>query len=248
MFFNSFLPLQDIYNEILINNKNYVTFFAVERLYDTARKLQLIQMDIYQGANFIEFFEYYDYCCVQIKPEYICKRYNTKMWRDDHYILLFPRKNNVYFFLNDSPRDFGEIEYNELEKIYDGHAVAFNIPTEINTETQRIFLKRFMNQIPLSDGIVEPHKVKIELEKLRDMIGILKVLRRRLIAYCKLVFQFETSADYLNILERYYTLTEYFRLKHSYDDESLYAIINDMYLQDTALLKEINLSIFEWRN
>lgn len=248
LFFKSFLPLQVIYNEVFINGKNYVTFSAVERLYDTARRLKLIEMDVYEGNRFVEFFESYDYCCIQIKPRFILDRYNIKMWRNDHYILLYPPKNNAYLFLNDSPRDFAVIEHEELMKIYDGHAVAFNIPIEINADIQQLFLNQFMNQIPLSDGIIEPYKREINLEKLRDMIGILKVLRRRLVAYCKLVFQFEISADYLNILDRYYTITEYYRLKQSYNNENLYKIINDIYLYDINLLKNINQFIFKWRN
>jgi uncharacterized protein (DUF169 family) len=54
---------------------------------------------------------------IKVKPEFMINKFKTKMWRDDHYLLIC-MQDNIIRFVNDTPLSDGVLTESELSEAY----------------------------------------------------------------------------------------------------------------------------------
>lgn len=218
LYYQSYLPFSTIFSEVIEKYKPYAYFDAIPRIHQTAGKNHIIQFDWLKSS-----FNVADsgYCCIRVKPDYLVSRYGRKTWRDDHYFLIHV-KDGLYYFLNDNPRDAGEISEEELAKAYDNEVIYFKVIQSITARQKQNWQYSFFRQI------AEEQNPDIDLDvisqtdliQIRDFIGILRILRKRTERFINQITPLNMQ-DYINELDNAYAQIEYLRLKNRVDIETI---------------------------
>jgi len=211
----SHLSLCDIADEFIGNNARYTSFQKVRRLQELAAQNGLIEMKYLKHYDFERHIGDHRYTAVMVKPEYIAAKYKTELWRNDHFLLIRPKNSESYFYLNDNPRDSGIISLAELKSIYAGEMIGFTVRNKIGEELQGEFL-----QIIIDSVSAVPVRFEFDLKDVttaRDILGITRVLRKRVFEYCGMYIPVDFCDGYIPSLDRVYASIEYMRLRKAVD-------------------------------
>jgi len=218
LYAKSYLSLGEIYTAFFNEGIKYAFFYKIDRLQDVASKAGLISLET--SVDLIEGIAGHEYCCIEVKPEYVQEQYGKNLWRNDHYVLLCEQHKDGYIYINDNPRDIKKIGYNEILSVYAGQSLCFNIINEsINDETKHILLKTLKASL-----FCEQSYKSISFDSLnvaRDVLGILRITRRRISEFCSGYFITDFMDEYLSDLDKLYSNIEYMRLRRTADFNKL---------------------------
>ena len=210
LYYKSYLSLPDIIASFLHGNK-YESFYTIERLQQIAAENHLIRVHRYEDSDFSH-FQSHDFNCIMVRPKYIKEKYGIDLLRDDHYMLLSPMENTAeYAYINDLPRDIGVIKISELEHISAGKMFCFDILKCPDKEQKETFLIYLYNSIKLKKHTQIDFN-QIDIVTARDILGIYKIVSRRLIAFCSLYMSMNFYRTHLERIEQRYMMLEYMRL------------------------------------
>ena len=213
LYFSSFLTIAEI-EKSMISTATYAAFDGVKRLQDVAVEEKIIDMQFMDGRN-LEGVGDSLYCCAMIDPAFIQDKYNTKLWRSDHYILISPSCTQGYDYINDYPRDIKHVSILEFERYYSGKAILIKLCDEQPSNDPTVYISRMTETLKPDDPSYSISCTDVLI--LRDIIGILRILRKRLFALFSLKYDLKFMTSYLNYLDRCYAALEYMRVKQKYD-------------------------------
>jgi len=234
LYYESYLSMCDIINEFINNNTKYASFYKITRLQKIAADNDLIAMEFFNNTDFRNNITKYEYNTVMVNPEYIKEKYKTELWRDDHYILVAQKDSDNFYYLNDNPRDNGVISYDELRRVYSGKMIGFTIKNEIGKELQNEFLKIFIDSVFRSSFRTEFNYTDLTI--VRDILGILKVLRKRICDYCGMYIPMDFYRDFLLSIDRFYSSIEYMRLRNTIDFDKINRQFDELQEKDIELI------------
>lgn len=242
LFFKSYISFEEILKEFVKKQVTYVTFRKIKRLHSLAAQLNLISIKYDRKELFEIDRKYkYDYTAIEVKPTYMIEKYKQRMWRDDHYILIRQNEKN-YFYLNNIPRDQGEITKEKLCAIFAGQIVQFSINRPITNAEQKLF-KNFFWESLKENGIHGDLENMIDqvssVEMLRDILGILRISRRRILEYLRLDAQEAPYKEYLSQLDKAYIKIEYFRVRNKQNSVPNRDILMWIYNKDRKFIQTI---------
>lgn len=235
LYAKSYVSVFDIAKALCDDTVSYAYFNKIPRLQNVACNEGFISLSNTNDLN--EAVDNHDYCCVRINPDYLKKRYGLVMWRDDHYILLCEQKNNKWICLNDNPRDIIEINSDELSNVYAGQSICFSMLTNFNDSLKVKLLTAFRDIIA---NQIQTYEFDVNnLETARDILGILRVTRKRLYEYCSSYIEVDFFKDYLADLDKSYTLLEYMRLRKKIDFERINQMLSQIQIHDWEIINMI---------
>lgn len=238
LYYKSYLSLPEIIASFLHGNK-YKSFYTIRRLQQIAADHNFIQVYRYDRRD-PACFDFHDFNCIMVRPEYVQERYGISLLRDDHYMLLCPTENaGEYACINDCPRDIGVIRLSELARISTGKMFCFDILRPPNKEQNEAFLKDLYHSINL-EKTAQIDFSQIDIVTARDILGIYKVVSRRLRDFCSLYMSMDFYRSHLEWIERQYMMLEYMRLlgeKDSYRIQPLLAQLCSESNQTISILK-----------
>jgi len=237
LYAKSFVQIFDIAKALCDENIPYAYFNKIPRLQDMSHKAGLIQLSTY--FDFEEAVARHEYCCIKVTPSYVRGRYSRELWRDDHFILLCNRNGDSWTCLNDNPRDVMDISTKELRSAYAGQAICICLMKKTFEACQKEdFLKEFQ------DSVHEAHKSYdfslISVETARDILGVIRVLRKRMWEYCSLYFDASFMRDYLMKLDKTYAMTEYMRLRNRPDLDKINRLLEELQMEDLKTIEMVN--------
>lgn len=241
LYYKRWLPLFQIIEEFLEKKVSFAEFYKVKRLQKVAEELGIIktlEQDKYL-TDITEEWNNYDYWMVKVKEEFIKKQYSTQLLRNDHYILVSYKNDNEFFYLNDTPRDEGNISYNSLEKIISPKIYAFSIIPDIKLdvkELKKIFLKSVIEDDLKIEVCIDNN---IDIELIRDILGILKIIRKQAVMFCDNFFNTNKLSECLGELENYYALMEYMRLRRKVSYRKIKEIFEEIIFKDKKMREYI---------
>ena len=240
LYHGSYLSFCDVAVEFVENNALYASFYKIPRLHDIATENGLIAVRYLENADLLENININGYNIIMIKPEYIKSKYKTELWRDDHYMLISPKDSGNYHYLNDNPRDNGIISLEELKGIYAGKSINITIKNKISEELKNTFLNVFISSILSVSSAPQPFNFDLnDVVKARDILGVIRVLRKRIYEYCGMYISMDFYKDYLAELDRFYSLIEYMRIRNSADFDKINQIFEGAQKKDIGFTAEI---------
>ena len=235
LYYSSFLTIEQI-EKILMTTSSYSTFDGIERLQDVAVKEGIINMHIMDEYSLKDIDDRF-YCCSMVTPMFIRNKYRTTLMRDDHYILISSIDDNMYGYANDTPRDVGQILVGEFEKYYVGKNIVFELcepKAALNCEK---YILKMINKLKTNDP---EYKIMCsDILVLRDVIGILRILRKRMYSLISLKYKVEFMIPYLNYLDKCYANIEYMRIKHKIDETKIVEMKGNIVSWDAKIVNEI---------
>lgn len=245
LFFDSFIDFKNIIYQFLEKNDEYANFSGISRLHLTAFKYNLIDLcyNTKKEFDYSDQFKF-DYTMIQVKPEYIMKKYSRHLWRDDHFILVQPFGSD-FFYLNDMPRDAGIISKNEVDEFYAYKTVQYSIIKKIDCSCYYKFDNLFWKTLERKNSSRDIEKILkdvLSIQMTRDIVGIVRISRKRMIQYlCVDIKNKDYLKDYFVFLERIYSKIEYMRLKNKLDYHECKKILLEVYELDNKIINKITL-------
>ncbi|MBQ8400826.1 MAG: hypothetical protein IJX14_02750 [Clostridia bacterium] len=183
---------------------------------------------------------------VMLTPEAMREKYHTDMWRDDHYILLGNAEGEKITYFNDTPRDIGTITRDELKRIFGGRVIRMRLTGEPFDRRRDDYLKELYHS--LQDKSVDVQLDYSDMAVLRDILGILRILRKRVMKFASLYTDVGAFHAYLDYLDKQYTVCEYRRLRKRVDPQYSKAFFDELIEEDEKwiyLMKEKLTNVME---
>ena len=239
LYYNSFLSFGEIVCAFVNKEMRYEYFDKIPRLQNVALNNSLIQMNVYKQKEFSSLLFDCDYNFVQIKSDYVNKKYNKQFWRNDHYILLAPSNETNFVYLNDNPRDHGNISLNELKYAYDGTVIGINILSDINEELKTTFLKDFKNSVITSDICRIDDLDICDIYSARDILGVHRIVQKRICEFCSLYENMCLCAEHIIELDKYYSAIEYMRMRNRVDYDKIRKNFRDVLKKDDEIRQQL---------
>ena len=235
LFYDSYIDLAEIEGAFIYEDITYANFTKIKRLQNVATELGIIKMHLIDTSEIPPLCENFFYC-VLVNDNFMKNKFNRHSWREDHYILLFQFERENYCYVNDVPKYIGDISKSEFEQYYGGKIIAFELMQNEKSLDYRLF-----NNVALEKMCTEKKEHILTCDNilmLRDIIGILKVLRRRLSIYFDIQYDTQVQA-YFKLLEESYAILQYMIIRNRYDNDKVNNIKSKISIMDNDFINLI---------
>lgn len=244
IFYRSYLSLPQIIDEFCENNGRYAFFRRIPRLQKVGEQLGICKLHYLEGYELEEVLSKSDIAAIRVSSEFLLERYESKAWREDHHILIQKSEDGRLHYINDIPQDENNLSLEAAKEIYTGHAIRFEFLDVVFDEKSLVseFYQSVVRCANTYEEIRFPHET-LELDILRDIIGVLRVVIWRTRAFCEKLFASDFLTEYYSFLDMKYARIEYYRLRKKYDpaklQEMLFAIVQEDSKVRVQLLQEL---------
>ena len=237
-YFDSFAGFVETVERFLSGRIDYTHFDIVKRVQKSAAEIGILRTEHISELSAHGLKEH-GTASIMVSTEFMENRYGKRAWRDDHYILLRPSPQGGFYYLNDVPRDSGRMTDEDVDRLGVTDAFSIRIVGDITPLSEALFgiFRRRLNEgnERFPDGKV------ITADVLRDIIGVLRIIRRRAERFLACYgICLKDAGVYFEYLDRSYALLEYMRLRKrelKYEDgQEMLRTIGSM---DAALVKEM---------
>ena len=211
VFFESNLAFNKVM-ELIDQGQTYSYFTGVPRLQKTGENLGLLNLSFYKNDSFPCELAKNKIFAMQVSEAFMKERFNKTLWRNDHYILFQYIGDDVFEYMNDIPPSVGSITTKEMEEIYANKIITIEICESFQSDYKDL-IQQLTKKMMLKENESKYKKEKITFEKLRDAIGISKVLVKRMEAFVHMLGVAFSASDYYDFLSDYYIKSEYMRAK-----------------------------------
>jgi hypothetical protein len=236
LYAQSFIPVSEIVSAFCEEGVRYAYFYKIQRLQDLASDLEAVILS--SETELDAALSNYDYCCVKVTPGFVADRYGLKLWRDDHYLLICEKSEDGFICVNDTPKDIVSLRDKEFRDAFGGRTICFNIRDGfLRKEQEAVLLQNFKESV--AREIQKRMCLMENLELARDILGILRIARKRIREYCSLYFHTDFMMTFLANLDKYYAIFEYMRLRGRTDYDKVNHILNEIQDCDFEIINTI---------
>lgn len=238
---DSFLTYNEIQRFFFAEKCSYATFNGVQRLQEVAKREKILEITLHD-INFLTnnspiISDSERYWLIMVSPDFVRDKYHRNLWRDDHYILLSSRGEGRLEYINDSPFDMGTLTFNELNSYLGGCALAVEIRNHNFPRRQSAYICDLLEKVHADP----PEDVSefADVEILRDIVGVLRILRKRMYALLSFEHDVQFMLPFLKNFDRYYALLEYMRLRKQSDAKKITELCQNVMDDDNDLILQI---------
>ena len=250
LYYKSYISLLDIINEFANNRVAFSSFYFIDRLHKTAKENGVIISNYEKNSLIPNLSDSTEYLAISIEPEFIKNKYNTTLWRDDHFLLIKKQNNDNYYYLNDNPRDSGIINVNELHKIYSGTYFLFSLtkPKTYSIKETIYYIEYLLESIKNDENLLTSKFIINDIIAFRDIIGILRITRKRIYNFCEEYIDVSFINEYITLLNKTYASIEYMRLRNLFTTEKANEIILSIWYKDTYIVNLLKTNMEKYLN
>lgn len=239
LFYDSYISPQDIILQFLEYGSKYASFYKIPRLHKMATKKLIIKSAYQKIEDKGIINNQYDYICIRVEPQYMKNKYNVTLWRDDHYILLTKNDDNNFYYFNDNPIDSGILTIEEINDISINKIFSFSILDNDVEKNKEIFLEEAYGKLILNNDNIYIKNTFNDIILIRDIIGILRISRKRLFQFYNEYFEVNYMKQYIFYLDKLYSNIEYMRLRSTFNISKVNDMLNELMNKDYELMNKI---------
>ncbi|WP_418624653.1 hypothetical protein [Waltera sp.] len=182
IFFKSYVDIEEIINYLFLEGQEYSSIKFIERIQNTLIQngmLNLVPLELKNVENIEKKLVF----LMELKDGATRGLLNINTWRNDHFIMVYKDVDDKYSYVNDRPYLTGNLEYKDLLK-YAGKEYVLDIRL-INNDIAAVVNEESLFQLEqkLNSQSILAHNIWFECEKIRDCIGIYRVVVKRLQAF-----------------------------------------------------------------
>ena len=240
LYYDSYISIGQIIYDFFKQHSRFDSYYSIARIQDLAMQLGIIDLDSFK-SNSLLFSEGYEYLCC-VKPEFLIKKYGMPSWRVDHYFYIKKWSSCILDIINDNPRDEFSLSMDEFMEIYKGEYIRFKCNNDIKFDNT-FFLCRFLTRI--NDEYEYKYNVSdvLDIAKVRDAIGILKISRNRIEQFCANYMDITFLRDHVKKINELYAFTEYSRLKGCRNLSKIITYLDMINANDQLIINQIKSNI-----
>ena len=246
-FSKSYIPAVEILTDFLYNDCKFESYPKIERLMEAAERYSVTSHKCVTELDLNLVDENIDDSLVLIEVNHSFFKSKLTPWRADHYIWLTEKTEESYKYLNNYPLSEGVISATEVLKTFGGRTLIYKFKTiEVNCSLKDEVKSVFGSIINVENKKLVLNE-NINLQDLRNALGILKITRKRLAElfcaaneYWPELFQYDTEfktfmENYCNELSKFYAVTEAAILRKSFDLTKLQAMVDNILFAESVL-------------
>lgn len=219
IFYQSYLPFDAIVDAIF-EGQTYSTFFGIKRLHKVAEEAGILEINRY-NCDAMQLKQIRcDLLMLQVKPKYMEEKYHKSTWRDDHYIAVKKKSEKSFWYINDLPADSGVLSSDEVEEVFAGRAIAIKGHSANLSEVDVFYREAYKHII---HNVAQKNKndkwKRLEYQQIRDVIGIKKVITKRMEGLLSEHKDTYDITSYYEYLCECYIKVEYYRIRRKKIEE-----------------------------
>ena len=255
---DSAMPMKDLFFYLVQKGEKQENFAGLPRIQDVLKNIGLISLKLRKQENIenvrsaIRRGKENDYFLIRVTPEFTKSVLRARGFRADHYVLV--KKASAGFEMtNDIPPQKLTLAARELTPVYGGDYFKLTVKRSLDDDDRRCLwtARKYKPEKfePTHYFIRDFDNIHDLVVRLRNLAGVLKLLRCRLAEYYGHYFNTDFILEKLPAFEKHYAALEYFNLKRpGYAFEKcldLFRHLNDM---DTVIMLELKQRILESKN
>lgn len=228
------------FSEIVKGFTDFSNFYAVPRLQDVCLENSFIEYEFRRTQNYESILGSYQYVALSVFPAYVKERFRIQLMRDDHYILVSKAGSHSYEILNDTPLYNGTVSQIELKNAYSGRIFAFCLLQNPSVAEYAKMFSEFTDSFEIlmkSNNSI--NSFQVDVQKLRDIICVLSILRRRMCALCKEIVDINVTTPYLSYFDKLYVKLDYLMKKGCLSDIDVEYELKKVFENDHLLLNHL---------
>ena len=243
LYAQSYVSFSEIMHYFFNKRKRYEYYNGVPRLQQIASKYKIILINDIDKPR-IDIDSEHDYYLLRLCPEYIKETYGETTWRDDHYVLLANFNDSGWTYINDTPRDCRALNGSEMLAAYAGSLISIDLASGITDKTKDLLLQEFLNSMSENKKMCSTFSVD-DIIAARNSLAVLRILRRRMYEYCFQYICCDFMVDYLNELDKQFSLIEYMRLRNRVDYSKIDNMFLSLHRKDSEFIETIKRKMCE---
>ncbi len=246
LYSRSLVHAKKLYDDVFIKNRTYESYREIPSMHNAAKELGIIKFTFVETdpgfdlALRLKKLGEDEYILVRVKPVYIKEKYRIKLWRDDHYMLVFLKSDEIHF-INDTPRAEGILIQEELPDFYDNGYMWIKV---LGPMTKKMidysmvnFIETFQFSKQFNSFEIIPYSDIDKEEKIKNMLFIYRISLQRTIEFSSIYFNLSSFEQYITDFNRILAKLEYDIFKKNISIRGSTDIL--------LLIFKINLALYE---
>lgn len=254
LYHNSAMPLKEIFFYMVILGKKQEYFDRLPRIQKILKKLDIISMELLNEPMIkkvrkeIRKCKDNEYVLLKIEPVHVKEKLSARGLRNDHFVLV-RAINEKFELINDIPEKIILLTARQLTEFYGGEYFKLTVNREISADDiktlwrQRKFKPEKYTPFYFCEGDFDGiPDIGI---RLRNMTGILKLLRHRLAEYYKNYVDTDFIKLKMPSIEKTYSTFEYYNLKKNTSFAKYYDLFIELNRIDICIMEELKCRLEE---
>lgn len=226
IFYKSYCDIEEIINHLLFGGQEYSSIRFIERIQSTSTQNGILNL-VHRDLKDIESLDTKQFFLLELKNGSTKDLLNINTWRSDHFVMLYKDVYSKYLFVNDRPYITGSFEFKDLlkyaakEYVLDIQVINKNIGSVINREKVVQLEQKLKSETLLSGDLY------LAFEKIRDSVGVYRVVVKRLQAFFCSYGTSNFIEDEIKRIDNIYLRLEYMNIRKSYDLGKVITLISE---------------------
>ena len=247
-YYNCAVPLNILYQTMVIEGIHQENFNTLERIQNALKKLGIINIikmnpmvfdEVLRGLNNKKENEFF---LLRVVPSFTKNKLNARGLRDDHFVYVEPCGDG-YQVINDIPEKRIVLTAEQLEEYFDGEYFKLSIKRKLNEDDiNKLWdMREYKPENFIRFNIVADDLYKIDNvgKRLRDLTGVYKLLRYRMADYYGKYLDTTFISENMEKIEKIYSMFEYYNLKPYIPVEKYESLFIKLYELDAYLLMRL---------
>lgn len=225
LFSESYHSFMELLDYLHINNTSYAFYDGMKRIQDICLSYDVIDYKMCHDTDFLGRVSKDIIVLIQADSSVLYEKYNVKLWRDDHFLML-QNRNGVIKVINENPISITNLDKKFISDVYAGQYILMDIKGKIyeklGVPSKKLHIKKSCD-----------YKISsYSYEQIRDAVLIYKVCLKRILCYLQYLKMEYTFEKYIEEIEQMVLQIEYARLRK--DDKAKHNILEKIFdVQDS---------------
>lgn len=248
LYYDAALPMKELFFFLVLRGEPPERFERLPRIQNTLKELEILDMTLERRGEVSEALERAAGCganqmvLIRLKLGYSSRVLRARGWREDHFARL-RWADGMFWVDNDIPEVSAVLLRKAAQEAYDGEYFLVSLRRALTaSDARRLWRRRRFRpelHVPFHFEPDDLRGLPDMGERLRNMTGIYKTLRRRMAAY----YGQYTDTDFLTKLaaeaEKTYARLEYCRLKYVTDTAPYFALLRELNIRDNEAMERL---------
>lgn len=248
-YYDSAVPLRDLYTDLVEKGIKQEYFSRIERIQNVLKKLDIIEFVKIETVRFddvkqaVYLCKENEYILIRVTPHFSKTNLMARGFRPDHFVHVRMSGNGFKVF-NDIPERIILVTSSQLKESFDGEYFRLTVKRNLSKEDS-IHLWNIRKFRPEKFGV---HPINVNnFEnidnvgiKLRNLVGVYKLLRYRMFHYYGNYLNTEFIAETMPRIEKIYAMLEYYNLKSGVSIDKYVVLFSRLYEMDILLMRKLS--------
>ncbi|MCM1187143.1 MAG: hypothetical protein NC251_10865 [Lachnoclostridium sp.] len=239
IFYKSYFDIEEIINYLLFWGQEYSSINFIERIQDTLVQKGLLKL-VCQNLKNMGDVDSKQFFLMELKSGATKELLDIDTWRSDHFVMVCKDAHDKYSYVNDRPYITGSFEFKDLLK-YAAKEYVFDIQV-INKDIGAVISNKKVVQLEqkLKSETLLGGDLYLGFEKIRDSVGVYRVVARRLQAFFCSYGTSNFIEDEIKRLDNIYLRLEYMNIRKNFNLGKVKALISEaIYVQKNVKRKAL---------